>query len=267
MSGASAIRPSAAIGLSIAYLTRNCQPFGSSGRIPSTGRLPTQSSATRSFIDSNRRGTSETSRPSSSQRSASASRLWSRSWVKAIRHVLGAVVPGDLGEIVGRAEDRQRAQRRDAVAVAVPVAVRGRVVVEEADRHQPVLGLSRQALGDRGADHAAADDQGRLARHARDACLPARQRQDAAAAGQEQGGEHPDPADHRADADAVEDDHVEGEDGHHRDGDGAEHRRQGAQGDAHAAAIDAPDVEHRRESAPVARTAARTAPRSARGCR
>ena len=51
--------------------------------MPSTGRLPTQSRATRSFIDSNRRGTSETSRPSCSQRWARASRRWSGSEVKA----------------------------------------------------------------------------------------------------------------------------------------------------------------------------------------
>ena len=53
---------------SSAYLTANCRPFGSIGRISSSGRPPRCSTDTRSTETSNRRGTSEADTPSSRQR-------------------------------------------------------------------------------------------------------------------------------------------------------------------------------------------------------
>ena len=53
---------------SMVYLTTNCQPFGSIGRISSSGRPPMCSTVTRSTETSNRRGTSEADTPSSRQR-------------------------------------------------------------------------------------------------------------------------------------------------------------------------------------------------------
>ena len=107
---------------------RTASPSGRAGGTPSSGRPPTGRSATRSFIDSNRRGTSETSRPSSSQRSGRAgAAIWSGSLGEGEHDVLGAGARGDLAEIGGRAEDRQQDGGAD----------RGRragSLVEEADR-------------------------------------------------------------------------------------------------------------------------------------
>ena len=192
--------------------------------------LPTQSSATRSFIDSNRRGTSETSRPSCSQRSRQRRAGSGRAReVKAKMTCCGAVVRGDLGELGGRAEHRQRPVRRAGGRCRSRSRWTGGSLVEEADRRAGRTRAGRSGAGRSRADHAGADDQRRLAGQALDARLrgaPARARSAP-------------PASSRTVStqiqpitgptlDAAEDDHVPGQHRHRRDRDRAEHRRQGA---------------------------------------
>ena len=104
---------------------------------------------------SNIRGTTETSTPSSWQR-------WIRRLTRAsateenatIRFLHAGALDG-LVEIVDRAEHRHVA--------AADLGDRARVLVEEADRRQPVLGVALQAPRDLRADDAGAHDQHRLA--------------------------------------------------------------------------------------------------------
>jgi hypothetical protein len=193
------------------------------------------------LIDSNRRGTSEL---------LAAVREGEEPLIGLRRegedHVLGRLVRGHLLEVVRCAQHGQVTQRRGAVAVAVAVAVRGRTVVEESHRLQPVLRLGRELVGDRRPDHARADDQGGLACQALDPRLAPRHRKRAAGAQEQEHGEEPGAADHGSHFAAAPEDHVEREDGHRRHRDRPEHRREGPQRDANPAPVDAAHMQHRR---------------------
>ena len=139
---------------SIAYLTRNCRPFGSIGRISSSGRPPRCSTDTRSTETSKRRGTSEAETPSSRQRRTMLS-ITACGAVEKVKTTCSTLCSSITRS---RSQLAPRTGSVDGGAVDLE-----RVVVEEPDRAQAELGAVHHALGDQLADAAGADDQRRAA--------------------------------------------------------------------------------------------------------
>ena len=137
-----------------AYLTANCQPFGSAGRIANSGTPPRCSTLTRSSATSKRRGTSEVVTPSSWQRRTMPSRT-----------LCGARREGEdrrAGRPARRSPPRGSSSRRaPAAAARRPRSRAGRCRGSRpgAARTQ----AAAAAAGDQVADLAGAHDQRRLA--------------------------------------------------------------------------------------------------------
>ena len=138
---------------SSAYLTTNCQPFGSIGRISSSGRPPRCSTVTRSTNLEQARH----ERGRDAELAAAADHVQHHGMRRRREgedHVLDVVLLEDALQVPARAEHGQRG--RAALDLE-------RVVVEEADRLQAELGAVHEAARHQVADLAGADDQRRAA--------------------------------------------------------------------------------------------------------
>ena len=132
-------------------------PFGSIGRISSSGRPPRCSTVTRSTETSNRRGTSEADTPSSRQRRTMLSITACGAVEKVKIDVLDVVLLEDALQVPACPEHRQRGRA---------ALDHERVVVEEPDRLQAELGTLRQAAwrpGGRPCRRRRSGSRGRLA--------------------------------------------------------------------------------------------------------
>ena len=221
---------------SIAYLTRNCQPFGSIGRISSSGRPPRCSTDTRSTETSKRRGTSEAETPSSRQR----------------RTMLSITACGAVEKVKTTCSTscssitRSRSQLAPSTgSVADAPSISSGSLSRKPDGAQAELGAVHQALRDQLADAAGADDQRRAAALAAGDRAGASDEEARAAERQGHGGQDPGLRGLRGRVRVVLEHHAQRDHRHRRDGGG---RHDGAdlveQVRAQPLAVHAADAEH-----------------------
>ena len=250
---------------SAAYLQANCQPAGSTERMPISGRPPRWSSAIRSVIDSNMRGTIESSSPSSSHWRTTCS-SWSSGaeekaritcWAPTSR----ATAARSSGPPSNGTLTEPRSTCGEGSASRKPVG------------HEPVLALRDEPVRDLDADAAGADDQRRLADLTPRAGAALRAQEHDPATADEDQAEQPGAGDQRCELALVAEDDGERDDQHRRDGHGAgdgDDDVERALGDPHAvaAAQDEADQDERRQGEQrAASPSCRRPPRRHRGRR